>query len=67
MKISEIVKQGQLDNHIRNDIDPGTISVMFLGIIQPAAILWHISDESFDVAKHAEKAWRVFKESLATK
>ncbi|MGD2272359.1 MAG: TetR/AcrR family transcriptional regulator [Desulfobacterales bacterium] len=67
MKISEIVQQGQLDNHIRNDVDPGTISVMFLGIIQPAAILWHISDESFDVAKHTEKAWRIFKESLAIK
>jgi AcrR family transcriptional regulator len=67
MKISEIVQQGQLDNRIRDDLDPGTISVMFLGIIQPAAILWHISDESFDVAKHAEKAWKIFKESLAVK
>ena len=66
-KISEIVRQGQLENHIRNDVDPGTISVMFLGIIQPAAILWHISDESFDVAKHAEKAWRIFKEFLEMK
>ena len=67
MKVSEIVRQGQRDNHIRNDVDPGTISVMFLGIIQPAAILWHISDEAFDAAKHAEKAWKIFKESLAMK
>jgi AcrR family transcriptional regulator len=67
MKISEIVRQGQQDKHIRNDVDPATISVMFLGIIQPAAILWHISDESFDVAKHVEKAWKIFKEALAMK
>ena len=65
-EISEIIQQGQHDNHIRQDVDPPTISVIFLGIIQPAAILWHISDEAFDVAKHAEKAWRIFKESLET-
>ncbi|RZB31174.1 MAG: hypothetical protein SRB2_04699 [Desulfobacteraceae bacterium Eth-SRB2] len=66
IKISEIIQQGQHENHIRKDVDPETISVMFLGIIHPAAILWHISDEAFDVAKHAEKAWRIFKESLST-
>jgi len=43
-----------------------TIYVMFLGIIQPAAIIWHISNEAFDVAKHGEKAWRIFKESMET-
>lgn len=65
-EISGIIQQGQHENHIRKDVDPATISVMFLGIIQPAAILWHISDEAFDVAKHAEKAWKIFKESLET-
>lgn len=65
-EISEIIQQGQHENIIRKDVDPATISVMFLGIIQPAAILWHISDEVFDVAKHAEKAWKIFKESLET-
>lgn len=65
-EISQIIQQGQHENHIRKDLDPDTISVMFLGIIQPAAILWHISDEVFDVAKHAEKAWKIFKESLET-
>jgi AcrR family transcriptional regulator len=65
-EISEIIQKGQHENRIRKDLDPATISVMFLGIIQPAAILWHISDEAFDVAKHAEKAWKIFKESLET-
>ncbi len=40
---------------------------MFIATPQPlktAAILWHISNEAFDVAKHAEKAWKIFKESL---
>lgn len=65
-KIAEIILQGQREHRICKDLDAATISVMFLGIIQPAAILWHISDEAFDVSKHAEKAWRIFKESLET-
>jgi TetR/AcrR family transcriptional regulator, fatty acid metabolism regulator protein len=65
-EISKIILQGQHENRLRKDVDPDTVSVMFLGIIQPAAILWHISDETFDVAKHADKAWRFFKESLET-
>lgn len=63
-KIAEIIKEGQLKKYIRKDIDADSVSVMFLGMIQPAAILWHISDEQFDVNKHAEKAWILFKESL---
>jgi len=43
-----------------------TAAVMFLGIIQPAAILWHISDATVDVSKHTEKVWKIFKESLET-
>jgi AcrR family transcriptional regulator len=65
-EIGKIIQQGQHENRIRKDMDSDTISVMFLGIIQPAAILWHISNEAFDVAKHAEKAWKIFKESLET-
>ena len=39
---------------------------MFLGIIQPAAILWRLSEEKFDVTRHAEKAWKVMSEVLKT-
>jgi len=63
-KIAEIIEEGQLKNDIRKDLEPDSLSVMFLGMIQPAAILWHISDEQFDINKHAEKAWILFKESL---
>jgi hypothetical protein len=66
-EISNIIQQGQDENYIRKDVDADTVSVMFLGLIQPAAILWHISNEAFDVAKHGEKAWKIFKESLETR
>jgi AcrR family transcriptional regulator len=59
-QVEKIVHQGQVEAQIRRDLDPGTISIMFLGLIQPAAILWHLSDGHFDVTKHAEKAYRIF-------
>lgn len=66
-KIGKIVSQGQQEGKIRQDRDAATIALMFLSIIQQAAILWHISDGKFDVVKHTEKAWKVFDECLRMK
>lgn len=54
----------QQDGVIRQDLNPAELSVMFLGLIQPAAILWHVSDGGFDVTHQTEKAWRVFREAI---
>ncbi len=59
-RVAEIVREGQEHNRIRRDVDPKTAALMFLGLIQPAAILWHMSDGKLDVTKHAEKAWKIF-------
>jgi AcrR family transcriptional regulator len=59
-RVGEIVAKGQAAGAIRSDLDPGTAAVMFLGLIQPAAILWHVSDGEFDVTRHADRAWKVF-------
>ena len=37
---------------------------MFLGLIQPAVILWLISDGAFEVATHAERAWQIFSQTI---
>jgi hypothetical protein len=63
-EIAQISRQGQCQKKIRADLDPGTIAMQFLGIIQPAAILWHMSGGALDVTKHAEKAWKVFVQIL---
>jgi len=63
-EVARVVRQGQQKGLIRHDVDPEMISVMFLGIIQPAAILWRLSEEKFDVTKHAEKAWKFLSEAL---
>ena len=66
-RVSEIVRQGQEEDRIRSDIPPETVALMFLGLIQPAALLWHISDGGFDVTKQTEKAWKVFKSNFDPK
>jgi AcrR family transcriptional regulator len=65
-KVAEIVRQGQQEGRIRGDVLSETITVMLLGIVQSAAILWHLSDETFDVTKHAERAWKILSEVLRT-
>jgi AcrR family transcriptional regulator len=58
-RVQEIVRQGQREGRIRKDLDPATVSLMFLGMIQSAAILWHLSDGRFDVTRHAKRAWKI--------
>ncbi|RPI26982.1 MAG: TetR/AcrR family transcriptional regulator [Acidobacteria bacterium] len=63
-RVAGIVAEGQLSGSIRKDIDPDTVSVMFLGLIQPAAILWHMSAGKFDITRHVNKAWPVFRAAI---
>ncbi len=63
-KVADIVREGQTKGQIRKDLDAATIAVMFLGLIQPAAILSHMSDGDFDVTGHAERAWGMFVDAI---
>lgn len=62
--VAEIVGRGQQAGQIRPELDPGTVAIMFLGLVQPAAILWHLSDGGLDVTRHVQKAWEIFVEAL---
>jgi hypothetical protein len=64
--VAAIVQQGQADGQIRPDVDPQTVATLFLGLIQPGAILWHMSDGAFDVTRHAERGWRLLSDMLRT-
>jgi AcrR family transcriptional regulator len=59
-KVQELIREGQFQGCIRPDLAPDTGSVMFLGLVQPAAILRLMSNGAFDVTTHAEEAWRLF-------
>ncbi|MBN9657559.1 MAG: TetR/AcrR family transcriptional regulator [Acidobacteria bacterium] len=62
--VAGMVKRGQAEGQIRNNLDPSTVSIMFLGLIQPAAILWQLSDGGIDVTKHAERAWQILADAI---
>lgn len=64
-RVAGIIREGQMAGNIRNDVDAPTLAVHFLGLVQPAVILGHLSDGRFDVARHARRAWRLFVETAA--
>jgi len=66
-RIGEIVREGQKRGRIRRDLSPETVSLMFLGMIQPAGVLWFLSDGRFDITKQAGKAWEVFAGAIEAK
>ena len=63
-RVAEIVREGQQAGEIRTDVDAETVALLLLGIVQPGAVLWHLSDGRFDVTKHAEKAWRLLRTAI---
>lgn len=65
--VASIVREGQEQNRIRPEFNAATLSVMFLGLVQPTAILWHLSEGTFDAAKHVERAWPIFCEAIGVR
>jgi hypothetical protein len=65
-EVAGIVQRGQADGQIRSDVDPQTVATLFLGLIQPGAMLWHMSDGAFDVTRRAERGWRLLSDTLRT-
>jgi TetR/AcrR family fatty acid metabolism transcriptional regulator len=63
-EIARIIRAGQRQGHIRPTVPANVAAVMFLGLIQPAVILQLISNGHFDAARHAERAWKLFREML---
>lgn len=62
--VADIVREGQAGTEVRPGLCPDTVSVMFLGLVQPAAILWILSEGDFDMAGHVERAWAVFAQAI---
>ncbi|ROQ90148.1 TetR/AcrR family transcriptional regulator [Desulfosoma caldarium] len=64
MRIAAIIQEGQQDGELRSDVPAEAAAVMFLGIVQPAAILWHVSGGRFDFSEHARTAWKLYRQCL---
>jgi hypothetical protein len=63
-EVTDIIREGQRAGRVRANLAPDTLSVMFLGLVQPAAILRVMSGGEFDVTGHAERAWQIFGEMI---
>ena len=62
--VGVIVTEGQQAGIIRTDLPAENIAVAFLGIIQPAAIIWNLSDGEFDLVQHSHNAWKLFLDAI---
>jgi len=67
LRLAALVAEGQASGEIRDDVNPETAAVLFLGIVQPAAILWHASGGRFDLTEHARTAWNLYRECLTAR
>ncbi len=65
-RVAGMIRQGQIQGDLREDLDPGATAVHFLGLIQPAATLWYLSAGKFDVARASERAFAQFIEAIET-
>ncbi len=63
-RVADLVERGQKEGTIRKDLDPNVVAVMFLGLVQPPAILWQLSDGSIDVTRQVAKAWEIFVDAI---
>lgn len=63
-RVAEIIRRCQAEGKVKSHLDPQTVAMSFLGMIQPAVLLWHLSDGQYDITRHAHSAWRLFCESV---
>ena len=65
-QVAALIAEGQQAGNLRTDVSADTLSVLFLGMIHPAVILWLASDGAFDVSTHTAKTWPLFAQMLQT-
>lgn len=63
--VAGIVRDGQRSGSVRKDADPEAMAIQFLGLVQPAALLWHLTEGCFDITGLTERAWALYLESIA--
>jgi hypothetical protein len=62
--VAAIIRDGQRQGAFRNDLAAKNLAVSFMGMIQPAAIIWNLSNGEFDLVRHSQAAWKLFSDSI---
>ncbi len=66
-EIERMVREGQQQGRIDRALLPRTAAMLFLGMIVPAGILWHITDAGFNLTQHAGRAWKLYEQALGAR
>lgn len=59
-RVATMVQQGQTEGNLRQGVSPRGAALLFLGLIQSAAILWHLSDGENNLSAEVERCWSLF-------
>ncbi len=59
-EVAELVRDAQQEGTLLLELNPHTVSVMYLGLFQPAVMLLFLSDGGFDITRHMDLAWAAF-------
>jgi AcrR family transcriptional regulator len=62
--LTDIVERGQQEGRIRPDMESRRIAIMFLGLFQPSALLYHLNDGKFDIIKQVDMTWKMFSKAI---
>ncbi len=65
-RVADIVRVGQRSGQIRKRLDPAAVALLFVGLVQPAAILAHAGGAAFDARRQVAKTWEMFAAAIAT-
>ena len=63
-EIERMVRDGQQQGYIDRQLLPRTASMLFLGMIIPAGVVWHLTDGGFNLTQHAGRVWKMFHRPL---
>ncbi len=63
-EIERMVREGQRQRRIDRTLVPRTAAMLFMGMIVPAGILWHLTDAGFNLTQHAGRVWKMFEQGL---
>ncbi len=62
--ITQILKDGQQSEHIRNDLPAENIAIMIMGALRLLVKKWELNDYAFDLVKEGKKQLDVIKAML---
>ncbi len=65
-RLVAILKEGQHQKDVRSDLDPQTIALMLIAMVQGLAFRWSLSGFSFSLRKEGMKLWKNFEKCVLT-